>query len=251
MIFYFSGTGNSAGIAKMLAERIGDEAVNLIHANPEKYQFQSTDYLGFVFPVYAYAAPQVVIEFAGKITPNGAYTFAVPTFSNVAGMTLEHFSKILPLDGGFGIKMPDNMPVFDKIVETEETVKKKLSDAAVRFEKVAEKVKSKEKGFDILRGEDAEKNTFVLSPRYHETMLVTKPYHITEEKCTGCGLCEKLCPAKAIKIKEGKPCWVKENCYLCMACFNLCPTEAVEYGPYSEGKFRYHFKGFDIDKYFT
>ena len=68
-------------------------------------------------------------KFAEKIDPGEAYTFAVPTFSNVAGKTLEHFSKRLYLKGGFGIKMPDNMPVFDKIVETRESAKVKLEDA--------------------------------------------------------------------------------------------------------------------------
>lgn len=252
MIFYFSGTGNSVGIAEMLAKKIGDKAVNIIGSNPKDFQFKAEEYLGFVFPIYAWAAPEVVLEFAKQIESNGAYTFAVPTYSNVAGAALEHFSTYLPLKAGFGIKMPDNMPVFEKIVETEESAMEKLAAAKERFEVVAEWIDKRKTGFDILIGEkeEAEERSFVRSEIFNKNSRKTAKYHITEEKCIGCGMCARICPAEAIVMKEHKPDWIKEDCYLCMGCFNRCPTEAIEYGEFSRGKFRYTFQGFEVDKYF-
>lgn len=246
MIFYFSGTGNSKAIAEMIADALEDKTVNIIGTDPTVYHFKKEDRVGFVFPVYAYAAPEVVWKFAEKIDPGEAYTFAVPTFSNVAGKTLEHFSKRLYLKGGFGIKMPDNMPVFDKIVETRESAKVKLEDAEKRLKVVIEKIHKRKEEYDILEGDNAEENSFVMSVKFDAAMRNTAPYHIHEERCIGCGICEKVCPAKAIQMEEKKPKWVKSTCYMCMACFNRCPQEAIEYGPYSEGKFRYTFKGFHL-----
>ncbi|MBO5485808.1 MAG: EFR1 family ferrodoxin, partial [Eubacterium sp.] len=216
------------------------------------YRFSPGEYLGFVFPIYAWAAPEAVLEFAKQIEPNGAYTFAIPTFSNVAGAALEHFSGYLPLQAGFGIKMPDNMPVFDKIVETEESVKEKLLAAKERFEIVAEKIRNREACFDILVGEEeeAKERSFIKSEAFNKNSRKTAKYHITENKCIGCGMCARICPAEAIIMRENKPFWIKEDCYLCMGCFNRCPAEAIEYGEFSKGKFRYTFKGFDINKYF-
>ena len=35
MIFYFSGTGNSEGIAQLLAKRLGDRAVDIVGKTPK------------------------------------------------------------------------------------------------------------------------------------------------------------------------------------------------------------------------
>ncbi len=251
MIFYFSGTGNSAGIARLLAQRLGDQAVNIIGADPEAYTFSEQDSVGFVFPIYAYVAPAVMLDFAKKVSCGKAYTYAIPTFSNAAGCTLEHFSQTAcHLDGGFGIKMPDNMPVFDKIVETRETAMEKLKAAIPRFEQVAEKVKNRETGFDIYYGPTPEAHTWERGVKFLEApYFKTTPYHVTADKCISCGVCAKVCPADAIQMREGKPVWVKEDCYICMACLNRCPTEAIEYGEFSKGQYRYLFKGFDLSKY--
>lgn len=251
MIFYFSGTGNSEGIAILLAERLRDQAANIIGAEAERYCFGPDDRVGFVFPIYAYVAPGPMLEFAKKIRSNGAYTFAVPTFSNAAGCTLEHFSQTAcHLDGGFGIKMPDNMPVFDKIVETRETAVEKLRLAIPRFEAVAEKIANREHGFDIHYGPTPEAFTWEGGIRYlKENPFKTTAYHVLGDACIGCGICAEVCPAKAIEMEDGRPVWIKEDCYVCMACLNHCPTEAVQYGQFSEGKYRYLFKGFDLSEY--
>lgn len=251
MIFYFSGTGNSKGIAEMLAERTGDTAADIMVSDPSEYTFGEDEKVGFVFPVYAYAAPAAMLAFAQKVHAGEAYTYAIPTYSNAAGCTLEHFSETAcRLSGGFGIKMPDNMAVFDKIVEDRESAVQKLKEAAVRFEEIVQKVSNSEKGFDILYGPDAETLTWEKGTSYlKESKFTTEPYHVTADRCINCGLCERVCPAHVIKMENGFPVWQNKYCFMCMACFNRCPTEAIEYGQYSEGKYRYIFKGFDESAY--
>lgn len=248
MIFYFSGTGNSRGIAKEAAQRIKDQAVDIVGRNPEEFRCEEEEYLGFVFPVYAWAAPEVMLEFAKGIHPGDAYTFAIATFSNVAGMALQQFSEILPLKSGFGITMPDNYPVTDHILETPQSAVEKLGEAQRSLQGVLDQIQNKAEIFDVKMGEDAKENTFVKSHIFNETMRKTEPYHVTDA-CIGCGLCEQKCPADAIAMQDGKPVWVKADCYLCMACLNYCPVEAIDYGPYSNGRWRYHFQGFSPENY--
>lgn len=251
MIFYFSGTGNSKGIAEHLAKELGDRAVDIIGTEPKVCCGETEARIGFVFPVYGYVAPAVMLEFARQVTTNGAYTFAVPTFSNAAGCTLEHFSQTAcRLDGGFGIKMPDNMPVFNKVVETRETALRKLRSAIPRLEQVTEWIRDHRKGFDIYYGPEPEKKTWEGGVRYLvENPFKTAPYHAEPELCIACGRCQQVCPAGIIEMKDGMPVWTKPVCHMCMACLNHCPTEAIQYGEYSEGKYRYLFRGFDLSRY--
>lgn len=250
MVFYFSGTGNSKGIAELVAQALGDRAVNIIGADPAAYRFKKGDCLGFVFPIYAYAAPEVLLDFADGIQPNGAFTFAICTFSNVAGMALEQFSEHVPLKSGYGIKMPDNYPILNKVIETKESALDKLKAAERRLPYVIERLNARKEEFDVLEGEEGYERTYGLSLKFNKYKRKTAPYWVERSRCTGCGLCEKLCPAKAIRLKDEVPAWIKEDCYMCMACINRCPAVAIEYGEYSKGKFRYYFKGFDTSKYF-
>lgn len=251
MIFYFSGTGNSEGIAKIIAEELGDTALSIVDLDPSSYRFSAQEYLGFVFPCYAYAAPEMMLEFADRLDPGEAFTFAVVTFSNVTGSTLEHFSDHLKLNSGYGIKMPDNYPVLDRVLETEDSALEKLQAAEKRLGEILPRIKAKEDGvFDTLRGEDGDNRSYNLSVLFNEKKRKTAPYWVEEDRCIGCGICEKICPAHAIEIKNGIPVWVKEDCCACMACLNRCPKEAVQFGEYSKGRFRYYFKGFDTSRYF-
>lgn len=51
---------------------------------------------------------------------------------------------------------------------------------------------------------------------------------LAPEKCISCGLCEKICPNKAVKIVEGKPVMEKTRCLLCGKCISSCPVRAWE-----------------------
>lgn len=56
MIFYFSGTGNSAWVARQLAEGQNEELLSIameIDRN-KAYKLKEGEKVGFVFPVYAW-----------------------------------------------------------------------------------------------------------------------------------------------------------------------------------------------------
>lgn len=50
---------------------------------------------------------------------------------------------------------------------------------------------------------------------------------VIEEKCIGCGECERCCPVKTIEIKDGKAHINSEKCIKCYCCQELCAMKAI------------------------
>lgn len=49
---------------------------------------------------------------------------------------------------------------------------------------------------------------------------------IDKEHCTGCGACERDCPAHVLRVREGKAEYLKD-CIHCGHCVAVCPAKAV------------------------
>jgi len=58
-------------------------------------------------------------------------------------------------------------------------------------------------------------------------LLVSRPV-FDKDKCVGCGICKKNCPAKVIEIKNKIAGADLKNCIRCFCCQELCPFKAIE-----------------------
>ena len=51
---------------------------------------------------------------------------------------------------------------------------------------------------------------------------------IDQQRCTGCGLCEQLCPTKAVEVRGSRAAIVwPEACTFCDVCESYCPEGAI------------------------
>ena len=69
MIFYFTGTGNSLMAAKAAAVE-GERLINMADAKKKKdfrYELRDSERVGFVFSVYCYTLPDVVLDFVRSL----------------------------------------------------------------------------------------------------------------------------------------------------------------------------------------
>jgi MinD superfamily P-loop ATPase len=57
--------------------------------------------------------------------------------------------------------------------------------------------------------------------------------------CTGCGICEKLCPVSAIVMRDKRPVFSRK-CEHCQGCLSWCPEGAIHFGRLKAGTPRYH-----------
>lgn len=57
---------------------------------------------------------------------------------------------------------------------------------------------------------------------------------IDEIRCTGCGLCEKICPADLFRIDESEhkmKIVYQADCCNCLQCKYICPVDAISFTP--------------------
>ena len=135
MIFYFSGTGNSKWVARQVAayqhESLIAIADELAGGADLIYTLQPSEVVGFVFPVYSWAPPAIVMEFISKIrftNAEGHYFFFVCTCGDEAGLTLNIMNESVVVKVGHGKRLsplscPTIMFLFPDLILTQ----KKLS----------------------------------------------------------------------------------------------------------------------------
>lgn len=246
MIFYFSATGNSKHLAKVICENSGEKLVDItecIRENKLDFKAEDGERLGFVMPVYFYGVPSCVLEFIEKmnLTSCGeSYAFSAFTCGATtagAGKMLEKAlsKKGIRLSARFAVSMVDNyIPMYE--ISNKSEALAKLAKAKPEMEKIALQVKNKESGdFDCIKGPQV--MTKFLYPLY-KPFRSTKRFFATDA-CTGCGICEKGCVSRAIEIKNGKPVWVKKSCTNCLRCIHSCPQRAIQLGKATEKRNRY------------
>ena len=63
-----------------------------------------------------------------------------------------------------------------------------------------------------------------------ESQSAQKQMMYYKDKCTGCGKCANICPAKAIKMKNKLPRIDRSACIHCFCCQEFCPKGAMRVG---------------------
>lgn len=251
-IYYFSGTGNSFAVAGDIAQRINGKLIPVAAFLKEEKVSTNADVLGFVFPVYDFKAPIIMYDFVRKFDSlQSKYLFAIGTYGFTPSKALDKFDieigkKQGKLSSGFLIQMPKSGfgKKLDK--EEEEELFKKWDK---RIEEIAGIIEEKKiVKFDklnafvhlILKGVIFQEFSamipllwFVL--RHGWVALTFK----TNDDCSGCGLCVKVCPVGNIELINGKPVW-GDNCASCFGCLHWCPKEAIVTGEFAGIGKRYH-----------
>jgi ferredoxin len=247
-IYFFSGTGNSLVVARDIAEKTNGKLISISSLTKEKSIRTDADVIGLVFPVY-YATndcgiPLIVARFVSKLENLGSkYIFAVCTCGYMPGTTIENLGKAIESRGGklaagFTVRMSSKKLAKRKKQKMRAKRKKKL-------EAICEYVNARREGRFETRGllrkillaplRAFEKPIFLYryrklsntsSMRFSELIPLADRSFRTNENCTGCGICAKVCPVNNIEMVDGKPVWL-HHCENCYGCYAWCPNNAV------------------------
>jgi len=241
MIFYFTATGNSKFIAEKIAAQTDDRIVDMaecVRNGNYSYDLVDGEALGFVVPVYFYGIPMIVGDFLRKLdVPKKTYSYAVLNCGGTTAGAGHQIRRLFPIDAEFGIVTVDNYVPMYKTASDEEK-RARLDKAELAIEEIISRVKNRNPGvFNDCKGPFPRLFTPMVYLLYKYGRKTGK--FTVNDSCTGCGLCDKICPRQVIKLDNGSPVWTAPQCELCLGCLHRCPTAAINYGKKSAGNGRY------------
>lgn len=252
-IIYFTGTGNSLAIAKLLAGKLTQaDVISAAEVLKRSIDRLVTDTCGFVFPVNCQDAPEIIRRVVKQISlPEEAYVYSIATHNGDVGYSHFTLDKILRkkgqrLQAGFAVLMPGNsIAPYNSTNSAEETKKRILaapSKAAEIAECIARREQSSFAGSATLRKRLKGFHNFL---RHRVFNNVPKSFWVADA-CDLCGLCARICPENNIAIVSDKVRWGK-HCQICLACIHWCPKHAIQNGEETIKRKRYHHPDISID----
>jgi ferredoxin len=273
-LFYFSGTGNTLTLAKEIADKIGAELISLPKAVKEEKIHINAESIGIVFPSYmapVSGLPLIVERFIRKIDNIGGLTiFAV---CNCGGYTsvnalpsLHKLQQIIKSCGGklraeYSLRLPMNNLDYDHIPipinrNSEDIIRKSKAEINRICNCIIKRNKTKFSVFKSMFLLMMDPLYKIMSPavikelklkahepldsefQYAELMPLTDKSIKVDEKCTGCGICAKVCPVENIRIVNRRP-EFQHRCEICFACDEWCPTNSIHHWSRAQG-IKYH-----------
>lgn len=225
MVFYFTGTGNSLYIAKQIEEN----PFSIPQVMRKEHLEFTSESIGIVAPVYGHEVPAMVKEFLKTTIFHTDYFYMVLTYGNRHGGAAE-LAKKLCEECGISVSyinvimMVDNwLPGFDMNEQkktdkkVEENMAEILADLAARKKRISEVTDSDRAAHQQF----LERMGQMPGDVWQHLLRVT-------DACTGCGICEKVCPVAAVHVVEGKAVHIPGDCQTCLACAHACPQKAVQ-----------------------
>lgn len=222
-IFYFTATGNSLYIARLLG---GGEPFSIPAVLRGGERVFASEKIGLVFPVFCLGIPRIVRTFLQTVSLRAEYLFAVMTCGNMAGDCGGLLQACMArngqrLDYAERIVMPDNyLPFFDAARQRARKLDIEEHATAIARDVAAARHGVRRGGL-IVRG-------ITRAAQLFQPMLfkACRKFVVTDA-CTACGICLRVCPVRNIELVDSRPRFGRE-CEGCLACAHHCPSRAIQ-----------------------
>ena len=237
-IDYYTGTGGSEWIARLLADKLKNDHRNVVvnriyRANISDVEKLEKDYYILFFPVHSFSAPQSIYEWVEHLAGNHCKTAVISVSGGGNVMTNSACRcKTVHL-----LKKRDFNVIYEEMVRMPNNwmkapSKKKytriLSKIPNKIDQIAQIVISEKRRKKLIYwidylisalGEAEKKGTY----KFGNGIKVL-------DTCTACGLCAKNCCSSNIQIESqvhSKPKF-GNRCDMCLGCVYNCPQKALQ-----------------------
>ena len=233
-IYVYSGTGNCYALAKQLSNEIEDtEVIHITDEIASPDTMINANRCIIVAPVYGYGLPATVLRFIKNANFDVKYLAVLVTFGTkpkgAMAQAIRHFAKRgIQVDYTGGSKSVENYvhmfgwPSDEKIKQV--TDKQRENTIALAKDIIDRKTNTRMK----FRPLSSLFSTIFTAA----SKVFARRYKFTPA-CNGCGICHKVCPARAIEMTgedTKKPVVNARKCDHCQACLQLCPKKAIKFG---------------------
>ena len=244
LLYFYTGTGNSLWVARLLAQELKDVTLVPIVSESTCAEAGEAEGIGFVFPVHMWGVPSRIVDFIHRFYPSPTrYCFAVAVNAGQVVHSLPQIRDLLnargiTLSAGFSVIMPSNYIPWGGPGSREEQ-HLHFDQARHKIREIAEIVRNQESPA-IEKGPLWQHILFTPLNRLLIGRIPSMDRSFwVDEKCDGCLLCERICPAHNIHIQNDRPFWL-HRCEQCFACLQWCPQEAIQFGKNTPKYERYH-----------
>ena len=240
IIFYFSGTGNSLKVAKTISSQLGESEI-VSMAKHEKYIVSKEyDSIGFVFPVYFWGLPKIVIQFAENLDlskSKNSYYYSIATCGGGEANSLHQLNELLQIHNGVKLNYGSKLIMFSNYVNYYE-MKKNVDEITKRSDKNLITIITSIKNKQSNKIPKWTKIFGLMNKLFIKKVSKMDKNYSVNDNCTVCGICKTVCPVKNIELENNKPVF-NNNCEQCVACIQYCPAKALNYKNSTQKRRRY------------